>query len=130
MSQAEGLSIQNEDGKQYPRWALGNASKNVRLWFSPSDSYIQIENIQQPLVCGKDSQLGLLYSTPNDTNLNFYIMVSYKTNILDFIIHVEPMFTNKNMAQALLTLQIIVSSVSCLDMNYNFTTDNEILVDH
>lgn len=130
MSQAEGLSIQNEDGKQYPRWALGNASKNVRRWFSPSDSYIQIENIQQPLVCGKDSQLGLLYSTPNDTNLNFYIMVSYKTNILDFIIHVEPMFTNKNMAQALLTLQIIVSSVSCLDMNYNFTTDNEILVDH
>lgn len=130
MSQAEGLSIQNEDGKQYPRWALGNASKNVRRWFSPSDSYIQIENIQQPLVCGKDSQLGLLYSTPNDTNLNFYIMVSYKTNILDFIIHVEPMFTNKNMAQALLTLQIILSSVSCLDMNYNFTTDNEILVDH
>lgn len=130
MSQAEGLSIQNEDGKQYPRWALGNASKNVRRWFSPSDSYIQIENIQQPLVCGKDSQLGLLYSTPNDTNLNFYIMVSYKTNILVFIIHVEPMFTNKNMAQALLTLQIIVSSVSCLDMNYNFTTDNEILVDH
>lgn len=117
MSQAEGLSIQNEDGKQYPRWALGNASKNVRRWFSPSDSYIQIENIQQPLVCGKDSQLGLLYSTPNDTNLNFYIMVSYKTNILDFIIHVEPMFTNKNMAQALLTLQIIVSSVSCLNLN-------------
>lgn len=100
MSQAEGLSIQNEDGKQYPRWALGNASKNVRRWFSPSDSYIQIENIQQPLACGKDSQLSLHYSTPNDTNLNFYIMVSYKASILDFIILIEPKFENKNMEPA------------------------------
>lgn len=88
ISQAVGLSIQNEDGEQYPRHYLGSAYKNVRRWFSPSDSYIQIEHIQQPLACGKDSQLGLLYSTPNDTNLNFYIMVSYKLNILDLIIQV------------------------------------------
>lgn len=103
ISQAVGLSIQNEDGEQYPRHYLGSANKNVRRWFSPSDSYIQIEHIQQPLACGKDSQLGLLYSTPNDTNLNFYIMVSYKLNILDLIIQVEPMFTNKTGARALFT---------------------------
>eukprot|EP00105_Crassostrea_gigas_P026706 XP_011447751.1 PREDICTED: pregnancy zone protein [Crassostrea gigas] len=79
---AVGLSIQNEDGEQYPRHYLGSAHKNVRRWFSPSDSYIQIEHIQQPLACGKDSQLGLLYSTPNDTNLNFYIMVMSRGRII------------------------------------------------
>lgn len=100
MSQAEGLSIQNDEEKQYPQSTLGYAQKNVRRWFSPSDSYIQIENIQQPLACGKDSQLSLHYSTPNDTNLNFYIMVSYKASILDFIILIEPKFENKNMEPA------------------------------
>lgn len=59
----------------------GNAYKGVTRWYSPSNSYIQIDSFKQPVACGKDFQLDILYSTPSDTNYNFYVMVSFKFQI-------------------------------------------------
>ena len=70
--------LQDEDDKLYHKLAPANAYRSVTRWFSPSNSYIQIEKPQQPLACGRETQLDILYSTPDDTNYNFIIMVSYK----------------------------------------------------
>lgn len=65
----------------------GNAYKGVTRWYSPSNSYIQIDSFKQPVACGKDFQLDILYSTPSDTNYNFYVMVSFQiSNLLFFSI--------------------------------------------
>lgn len=63
----------------------GNAYKGVTRWYSPSNSYIQIDSFKQPVACGKDFQLDILYSTPSDTNYNFYVMVSFQISNLLFL---------------------------------------------
>ncbi|XP_061179924.1 alpha-2-macroglobulin-like [Saccostrea echinata] len=71
-----------KDDSLFHNLAPATAYKSVRRWYSPSDSYIQIEDNQQPLACGKDVHLDLLYSTPNDTNYNFYIMVMSRGRVI------------------------------------------------
>lgn len=95
----------------------GNAYKGVTRWYSPSNSYIQIDSFKQPVACGKDFQLDILYSTPSDTNYNFYVMVSFqiyyflaltKTEELISILTISALiFTDKNTEIILL---IIIST--------------------
>lgn len=83
--QAQDVDIQYENDNVYHKMSPGNAYKGVTRWFSPSNSYIQIDSFEQPVACGKDFQLDILYSTPNDTNYNFYVMVSFQISNLLFI---------------------------------------------
>lgn len=75
--QAQDVDIQFESDNVYHKMSPGNAYKGVTRWYSPSNSYIQIDSFKQPVACGKDFQLDILYSTPSDTNYNFYVMVSF-----------------------------------------------------
>ena len=53
-----------------------STSMYIQRWFSPSDSSIQIEDIPEPVKCGQDLKLGILYSTPPDTRYRFHVVVS------------------------------------------------------
>lgn len=81
------MDIQYEKENVYHKMSPGNAYKGVTRWFSPSNSYIQIDNFKQPVACGKDFQLDIIYSTPKDTDYNFYVMVSFHSNLVLFIIY-------------------------------------------
>ncbi|KAK3096606.1 hypothetical protein FSP39_001625 [Pinctada imbricata] len=48
----------------------------VRRWFSPSESFIQIEDVTEPVKCGQDLRLGVLYSTPPDSRYKMHVIVT------------------------------------------------------
>lgn len=79
---AQDMDIQYEKENVYHKMSPGNAYKGVTRWFSPSNSYIQIDNFKQPVACGKDFQLDIIYSTPKDTDYNFYVMVMSRGRII------------------------------------------------
>nr|XP_034308643.1 pregnancy zone protein isoform X4 [Crassostrea gigas] len=79
---AQDVDIQFESDNVYHKMSPGNAYKGVTRWYSPSNSYIQIDSFKQPVACGKDFQLDILYSTPSDTNYNFYVMVMSRGRII------------------------------------------------
>lgn len=49
---------------------------NIKKWYSPSNSYIQIEPVEEPVRCGTNLSLIIHYTTPPNTNYKFHYIVS------------------------------------------------------